>query len=98
MREPVGDHESERMLGARPDGRPVSARTVVLMPLKVDGKRSFFRGREVFGGAMIAVVVNFVWFVVGGWSALEERVVKWKLEACEPIGVCDGQGSLSSGL
>jgi THO complex subunit 3 len=38
MREPVGDHESERMLGARPDGRPVSARTVVLMPLKVDGK------------------------------------------------------------
>jgi hypothetical protein len=30
------------------------------MPLKVDGKRSFFRGREVFGGAMIAVVVNFV--------------------------------------
>lgn len=53
MREPVGDHESERMLGARPDGRPVSARTVVLMPLKVDGKRSFFRGREVFGGAMV---------------------------------------------
>jgi hypothetical protein len=26
---------------------------VVLMPLKVDGKRSFFRGREVFGGAMV---------------------------------------------
>ena len=44
MRLPAGDHESERMLGARPDGRPVSARTVVLMPLKVDGKRRHVRG------------------------------------------------------
>lgn len=50
---PVGDHESERMLGASPVGRPVSARTAVLMPLKVEGKRSFLRGREVFGGAMV---------------------------------------------
>ena len=96
MREPVGDHESERMLGARPDGRPVSARTVVLMPLKVDGKRSFFRGREVFGGAMVVgvvVVCGWFGFVVVGGSALEERVVKWKLwEACEPIGVCESKG------
>ena len=86
------------MLGARPDGRPVSARTVVLMPLKVDGKRSFFRGREVFGGAMVVgcCFVGCVWvgFVVVGGSALEERVVNWKLwEACEPIGVCEEQGT-----
>ena len=50
---PVGDQESERMLGARPVGRPVSARTMGLMPLKVEGKRSFLRGREVFGGAIV---------------------------------------------
>jgi len=50
---PVGDHDSERMLGARPVGRPVSARTVDLMPLNVEGNRSFLRGREVFGGAMV---------------------------------------------
>lgn len=32
--------------------------------------------------------------VVVGGSALEERTVKWKLEACEPIGVCEEQGEL----
>ena len=50
---PVGDQESERMLGARPVGRPVSARTTGLMPLNVEGNRSFFKGREVFGGAIV---------------------------------------------
>ena len=75
MREPVGDHESERMLGARPDGRPVSARTVVLMPLKVDGKRSFFRGREVFGGAM---VVGCCWCLFVVWVLLLEVGARWK--------------------
>lgn len=49
----MGDHDSERILGARPEGRPVSARTAVLMSLKVVGKMSFFSGREVFGGAMV---------------------------------------------
>ena len=33
-----------------------------------------------------------------GARALEERAVKGKLEACEPIGVCEGQGSLSLDL
>lgn len=96
MREPVGDHESERMLGARPDGRPVSARTVVLMPLKVDGQRSFFRGREVFGGAMVVDFCGCGWVcgfevVVVGFGAHWKRgLVKWKLwQACEPIGVCE---------
>lgn len=99
MRLPAGDHESERMLGARPDGRPVSARTVVLMPLKVDGKMSFFRGREVFGGAMVVVFSRGSGKLLEvGARALEERVVKWKLGAWEPIGVCEGQGSLSSDL
>lgn len=67
---PVGDQESERMLGARPVGRPVSARTAGLMPLKVVGKRSFFRGREVFGGAMVGLVVGGVGVFGGGGSAL----------------------------
>ena len=71
MREPVGDHESERMLGARPDGRPVSARTVVLMPLKVDGKMSFFRGREVFGGAMVVGCCWYLFVVWVCWCRLE---------------------------
>lgn len=82
---PDGDHESERMLGARPDGRPVSARTVVLMPLKVVGKRSFLRGREVFGGAMVGVRECLVYAVVGGldWSALREgcEVGAWLVQA-----------------
>ena len=64
---PVGDQESERMLGARPVGRPVSARTVGLMPLNVEGKRSFFKGREVFGGAMVkaesCVYVVVLWMI-----------------------------------
>jgi hypothetical protein len=62
---PVGDQESERMLGARPVGRPVSARTTGLMPLNVEGKRSFFKGREVFGGAMVEA--EFYVYVVVLW-------------------------------
>lgn len=73
---PVGDQESERMLGARPVGRPVSARTTGLMPLNVEGKRSFFRGREVFGGAMVKAGSMFMSWCCGwfGWqSALRGR-------------------------
>ena len=80
---PVGDQESERMLGARPVGRPVSARTTGLMPLNVEGNRSFFKGREVFGGAIVKVdvfvyVVRCCWWF--GWrSALKSRTTA-KLE------------------
>jgi hypothetical protein len=66
------------MLGARPDGRPVSARTTGLMPLKVEGKRSFLRGREVFGGAIVGVVllgICLVWLVIG-----ERRIGREGLE------------------
>jgi hypothetical protein len=52
-------------LGARPVGRPVSARTTGLMPLNVEGKRSFFKGREVFGGAMVEA--EFYVYVVVLW-------------------------------
>lgn len=52
---PVGDQDSERMLGARPVARPVSARIVGLEEfLKAVGRLSFFRGREVLGGAIVA--------------------------------------------
>lgn len=81
MAAPVGDQESERMLGARPVGRPVSASTVGLMPLKVEGKRSFFRGREVFGGAIVGgmLVFRFGCWLFRWWSALKSRIAKLEL-------------------
>ena len=87
---PVGDQESERMLGARPVGRPVSARTTGLMPLNVEGKRSFFKGREVFGGAMVEaefyVDVVVLWVVWLAERIERSRIVKLELawEASQP--------------
>lgn len=48
--DPVGDHDSERMLGARLDGRPAdSEKSTGLRGLKVGEKLSFLSGREVLG-------------------------------------------------
>lgn len=55
MAVPAGDQDNERMLGARPVARPVSARIVGLEAfLKAVERLSFFIGREVFGGAIVA--------------------------------------------
>lgn len=50
--DPVGDHDSERMLGARLDGRPADSEKMTgLSGLKVGAKLSFLSGREVLGAA-----------------------------------------------
>ena len=62
--DPVGDHESERMLGARLDGRPAdSEKRTGLSGLKVGLKRSFLSGREVLGAvaAMCAGILKREW-------------------------------------
>ena len=95
------------MLGARPVGRPVSAQTVVLMPLKVEGKRSFLRGREVFGGA-IAVGVG-IWLLLLLWCgwvgeceahSLELGIADWSLDwSCSSSAqACDLRRHLHVGV
>lgn len=51
---PVGDHDKERILGTRAEGRGVvdSVKRVGLRGLKTLGKMSFFRGLERRGGAI----------------------------------------------
>lgn len=82
---PVGDQAMERMLGARAVGRPVSAKMMGLIGLKVEAKRSLRRGREVLGGAIgrggDGTMSNGLVVVFGGGCSSRRRV----LDECAPI-------------
>jgi len=89
----VGDHDSERILGARLDGRPAdSEKRTGLRGLKVGAKRSFLRGREVLDavavGAGILKGFGRDWSVLwqhGGKLEINDgwrNVEAWRAQEC----------------